>query len=227
VSVSLADLAELIQSRRSCRGFLDKPVPQELIEAVLAVAQRTASWCNSQPWQVIVTRDQATEAFRKALYEHAKSGAPGCPDFPFPREYRGIYLDRRRDAGFRLYEAVGIGRGDNEGRKAQSLENFRLFGAPHVAIISTDEALGTYGAIDCGGYVANFLLAARAAGIDTIPQAAIAHHSAFVRRYFGLGEDRGIVCGISFGYADPSHLANRVVTGRASVSESATTLIEG
>jgi hypothetical protein len=44
-------------------------------------------------------------------------------------------------------------RGDKAAYAKQALENYNFFGAPHVAIIHTDEALGIYGAIDCGAYV--------------------------------------------------------------------------
>jgi hypothetical protein len=74
----------------------------------------------------------------------------------FPREYRGAYLERRRACGFRLYEAVGVARGDREAYAKQGFENYRLFGAAHVAIVTSDEALGTYGAVDCGAYVNKF-----------------------------------------------------------------------
>jgi nitroreductase len=215
----LVRIEALLASRWSCRGFLPHAVPAATLHRVLAIAQRTASWCNSQPWQLVITQPAATERFRTALYAHAKSSAPAAPDFAFPQEYQGKYLERRRDAGFRLYNAVGIGRADNQAKVQQSLENFRFFGAPHVAVISTDSKLGPYGAVDCGAYVANFLLCAHAAGIATIPQAAIAHHSDFVRQYLEIPDDRLVVCGISFGYADPAHPANAVRTGRASVEE--------
>lgn len=217
--VKFCAVEELLGRRVSCRGFKLEPVPEDLLRSIAAIAQRTATWCNSQPWQVIITRGQATENFRNALYAHAAGGAKGATDFPFPREYRGVYLDRRRETGFQLYAAVGIPRDDRAKREQQGLENFRLFGAPHVAIITSDEALGVYGAVDCGAYVANFLLAAEAAGLGTIPQAALAHHSAFIRNHFGIGDDRRMVCGISFGYADPDHPANTVRTRRASVDD--------
>jgi nitroreductase len=88
-----------------------------------------------------------------------------------------------------------------------------------VAIITTDEALGTYGAVDCGAYVSTFLLAAQSLGVASIPQAALASHSKFVRDYFAIGEDRLVVCGISFGYEDRSHKANGFRTDRASLGE--------
>ena len=153
-------------------------------------AQRSASWCNAQPWQVIIASGEAKERVRKAIYAEAGSGAPEDTDFPFPREYKGVYLERRRESGFQLYNTLGIRRGDKGAYAKQALENYNFFGAPHVAIIHTDEPLGVYGAIDCGAYVSNFMLAAQALGLGTIPQAALARHSGLIRRHFDLADDR-------------------------------------
>jgi nitroreductase len=215
-------LEELLAQRFSCRAFRAEAVPRPIIERILKAAQRTASWCNSQPWQVVIASGEAKERFRKEIYATASSGAPDDGDFPFPREYRGVYLQRRRESGFQLYNSLGIPRGDKAGYARQALENFNFFGAPHVAIVHTDEALGVYGAIDCGGYVTSFMLAAQAFGVATIPQAALAFHSEVVRQHFGLGEDRRVVCGISFGYGDRDHRANSYRTSRAKVSDTVT-----
>jgi nitroreductase len=213
---------KLLAARYSCRAFKPEPVPRAIIERVLAAAQKTASWCNSQPWQVTVLSGSAAQTFADAMYKAASDGAPHAGDFPFPREYRGVYLERRRESGFQLYGALGIARGDKDAYRKQALENFRLFGAPHVAIITSDEALGVYGAVDCGGYVSNFMLAAQAAGLATIPQAALAGHSDVIREHLNLGEDRRVVCGISFGYPDAAHPANSYRARRANVSEAVT-----
>lgn len=215
-------LEELLGERYSVRAFLDQPVPNETIARVLTTAQRTASWCNSQPWQVVIASGAAKEEFRKLIYAAASAGGDHIGDFPFPREYRGVYLERRRESGFQLYNTLGIPKGDKAGYAKQALQNFNFFGAPHVAIIHTDEALGVYGAIDCGGYVNNFMLAAQALGLGTIPQAALAFHSELIRRHFGLGDDRRVVCGISFGYADHAHKVNSYRTSRASIPDTVT-----
>jgi len=209
----------LLAARYSCRAFKPEPVARVTIERVLAAAQKTASWCNSQPWQVGIFSGAAARSFGEDMYKAASERAPNVTDFPFPREYQGKYLDRRRESGFQLYNALGIPRGDKAAYNKQMLENFRFFGAPHVAIITTDEALGVYGAIDCGGYVSSFMLAAQAVGLATIPQAALAGHSDVVRRHLGVGADRRVVCGISFGYPDAAHLANSYRTNRAGIPE--------
>lgn len=210
---------KLLGARYSCRAFKPDPVPRATIERVLGAAQKTASWCNSQPWQVTIFSGDAARKFSEALYKAAIERTPPVTDFEFPREYNGVYQDRRRESGFQLYNALGIARGDKAAYGKQALENFRFFGAPHVAIITSDEALGIYGAVDCGGYVSNFVLAAQAAGIATIPQAALAGYSDVVRKHLGVGEDRRVVCGISFGYADAEHPANSYRTNRAAIPE--------
>jgi nitroreductase len=212
-------LEELLNERYSVRAFLPQPVPRETIDHVLQVAQRTASWCNSQPWQVVIASGDAKERFRTLIHAEAASGAPEKTDFPFPREYRGVYLNRRRESGFQLYNTLGIPRGDKVAYAKQALENYNFFGAPHVAIVHTDEPLGIYGAIDCGAYVSNFILAAQALGLGTIPQAALARHSGLIRKHFKLADDRRVVCGISFGYADHSHKVNSYRTSRAAIAD--------
>jgi len=215
-------LEELLSERFSCRAFRPDPVPRATIERILAAAQKTASWCNSQPWRLEIASGAATEKFRELMYGVASGGRPNSGDFPFPREYRGVYLERRRESGFQLYNSLGIPRGDKVSYAKQALENFNFFGAPHVAIVHTDEALGIYGAIDCGGYLMSFMLAAQALGVATIPQAALAFHSEVVRKHFGIGCDRRVVCGISFGYPDRAHKANSYRTSRAAIADAVT-----
>jgi len=170
-------LEHLLAARFSCRAFLPKPVPRATIERILTAAQKTASWCNSQPWRLEITSGDETAKFRELMYGTASGGGASSGHFPFPREYRGVYLERRRESGFQLYNSLGIPRGDKAGYARQALENFNFFGAPHVAIVHTDEALGVYGAIDCGLYLTSFMLAAEALGVATIPQAALAFHA--------------------------------------------------
>ncbi|WP_158971266.1 nitroreductase [Chachezhania sediminis] len=209
----------LLQERYSCRGFLSDPVPRATVDRILTLAQRTASWCNTQPWHVTILGGRAAQRFSKGITDWAAGGAAVVSDLPFPEAYEGKYLDRRRESGFRLYDSVGIPKGDRAASAKQALENFRLFGAPHVAIVTTDRKLGTYGAIDCGAYVSNFILAATALGLASIPQAAFAHHADFVRDHLNLPDDRLVVCGISFGFEDKTHPANGFRTRRAGIDE--------
>ena len=216
------DLEQVIRERYSCRKYLLRPVSRPTIGKILDLAQQTPSWCNCQPWHVLVVGGEGIERFRSQLYVHAAQGSPIKPDFPYPVRYEGVYRERRKVCGVQLYEALGIAREDKASAARQSLENFRFFGAPHVALITTDEALGVYGAVDCGLYVSNFMLAAQNLGVASIAQAALASYPDFIRGHFGLPPDRKFVCGISFGYADAEHPINSYRTERSPVSDAVT-----
>jgi len=212
-------LTDLLTTRYTCRSFLPAQVSRSTIQTILEVASLTPSWCNTQPWQVTITEGDATTRFAEALYAHARTeGRGGTPDFPFPAGYSGQYDLRRREVGSQLYESMGITRGDRAAADRQRMENFRFFGAPHIAIITSDRELGPYGAIDCGAFVSNFLLAACDRGVSTAPQAAPAAYASFIKKYFRLGDDRMVVCAISFGYADHNKGINRFRTSRSDIS---------
>ena len=218
---SFATLKGLLDRRFSCRGFRLDPVPRATIERVLDLVRQTPSWCNTQPWHVMITEGSATERLRSGLSAYAASHAMD-PDFAFPSRYAGVYQDRRRECGLALYDSVGIARGDRVSSARQAAKNFELFGAPHAAIITTEADLGVYGVLDCGLYVQTFLLAAESLGLGAIPQAALAAHAPFITDFFGLPENRRVVCGISFGWPDPLHPANGFRTTRAAVDETVT-----
>lgn len=215
-----AVLARLLNERHSCRGFKPDAVPRETIDAILTIAQRTASWCNAQPWQVHLFSAAATQRVREELPAYARTHEPR-PDLDWPAAYLGKYLERRRECGWQLYQATGVARGDREAGDRQRLENFRFFGAPHVGIVTTDAALGVYGAVDCGAYVSNFMLAAWSLGVASIAMAALASQSPFWRERLHLGDDRKVVCGLAFGYEDPQHPANAFRTSRAPLAQAA------
>ena len=211
-------LEELLDTRFSCRAFLDRRVDRATIGRVLRLAQRSPSWCNVQPWQVIVTEGQATERLRDAATDFAGTAAV-APDVPFPAQYEGVFQQRRRDCAWQLYDSVGIEKGDRAASAGQVAKNFEFFGAPHVAIITTEQALGTYGAIDCGLYLGYLLLAAHSVGLASIPQAALGAVSPVIREQFELPDERQVLFGVSFGYADESHPANRFRTTRAELDD--------
>lgn len=208
----------LLKARQSCRGFLPDTVPDKVIETIVRTAQLVPSWCNAQPWQVIVTRGAETEKFKVAMANVVATASINS-DIAFPVKYAGEYLARRRACGWQLYQAVGVEKGDRAGAAKQMLENYQLFGAPHLAVITTEADLGTYGAVDCGAFVTAFMLAAEALDVASIAQAAIAAYSDEVRAFFDIPAYRHIVCGISFGYRDHDHPANGFRTARASVDQ--------
>ncbi len=214
MSPKLKDFDELMNSRFSCRAFLTKEVDQKTIDQIIETAQKVPSWCNSQPWQVILLRQETRRLLSEKLVYSADQ-AFETPDIDFPKRYTGVYKTRRSTCGWQLYNAVGVQKGDREGASQQMAKNYEFFGAPNVAIITTPKDLGAYGVLDCGAFITAFTLAAAAIGISSIPQAAIAGRAPIVREVLNIEEDRDVLCAISFGFADKDNPANSFRTQRA------------
>lgn len=206
-------------NRHSCRRFLPDPLPPEQTQRLMQLAQRAPSDCNTQPWITYLVQGKRLEAFRDSLYRQAVAGFPTDSDIAPIERYEGILLERRRACGWGLYEAVGIRKGDRAASRTQALENFRFFGAPHVALITSEASMGERGVFDAGIYTGYFLLAAHSMGIGAIPQAAISHYSSYLRAELDIPKSHRIITAISFGREDDTHPANAFRTDRAPVEE--------
>ena len=207
-----------MDNRFSCRGFLKKEVEQKFIKQIVQVAQKVPSWCNSQPWEVTLLRPETRRLLSEKL-SLSSDQAFETPDIDFPKRYAGVYKTRRSICGWQLYNAVGVEKGDRKGASQQMAKNYEFFGAPHVAVITTPKDLGAYGVLDCGAFITAFTLAAAALGVASIPQAAIAGRAPIVREVLNIGEDRDVLCAISFGFADTDHPVNSFRTQRADLAE--------
>lgn len=212
----------LMRDRRSVRGFTNQPVAAELLKSIFATAQQAPSNCNVQPWVVHVVSGKSAEAVRKALHDHAKTGAKPNPDFALTGGYPGGYRTRQIDAAKALFAATGVAREDVTARTESFLRNFRFFDAPHAAFIYLPRWAGIREAADCGMYTQSLMLALTASGLASCAQGALGHYSDIVRAQLGVPDDLLLLYGVAFGYEDTAHPANAARTVRAALDESIT-----
>lgn len=210
---------EAIRTRRSVRGFLDRPVPQEILQRVFELAQQAPSNCNIQPWHAFVASGAARDRIRAALLERVTKGVPPNADFDYPGKFEGVYRRRQVECAAEMYGKMGIAREDSAGRLRAGLRNFELFDAPHIAFLGMPRTFGTAVALDVGAYMQTLMLAMTAHGIASCPQGSMRNYPDVVRAEFGIPEDIGILVGISFGYEDASVPANQTRTTRAALGE--------
>lgn len=218
--MTLADLHALLAARASVRAFAPTPLPRARLAAVFATAQRAASWCNIQPWRVVVTEPPATDRVRAALLAAARAGMPG-PELPFPLDYPEPYQGHRRACGGALYGAMGLARDDKAGRYDAWLRNFALFDAPHVAIVSVDRRLGPYALIDVGVWLGLLLAAAAADEVAACPMASAVAYPKALRAELPIGDDQQLLFGVALGTAADAP-ANACRTTRAPVDANVT-----
>ncbi len=211
------DLDETIRERRSVRGFLPKPVPREVIEEVLALAQHAPSNCNVQPWRVYIASGETREKLRAALVEAAMGGASSGA-MASVDDFRGGYRDKQVACAVELYGKMGIERGDKPGRLKAMLRNFEFFDAPHVAYVCMDKSFGIGVALDVGMYVQTLMLAMQSRGIGSCAQAALRAYPDLVAEQLGIPDEQQILCGLSFGYEDAAVPANQTRQPRDPIS---------
>lgn len=56
------DVFDAIETRRSIRRYLDKPIDDEKLQAVLEAVRMSPSWANFQCWRLIVVRNKDLRA---------------------------------------------------------------------------------------------------------------------------------------------------------------------
>lgn len=214
----VATLQDVAARRRSVRGFLSTPVPDAVLQSVLATAQRAPSWCNIQPWRIVLTRPDATAALGQRLQAAAQL-AGDQSEVPFITEYPEPYKQHRRACGLALYQAMAIARDDVAGRADAWLRNFRFFDAPHAMVVSCARALGPYAYVDVGVWLGYLLMAAQAAGLGTCPLASVATQPQVLRETLQIPDDETILFGIAMGWPDDHAPANQCRTERAALAD--------
>ncbi|MFS8976094.1 nitroreductase [Cupriavidus necator] len=211
-----------ILTRRSVRAFLDTPVPRETVEEILAVASRAPSGTNTQPWRVYVLSGEGKArlcADVLAAYEDPERDSKYMAEYPYyPREWADPYLARRRKVGWDLYGLLEISREDKARMHEQHARNFRFFDAPVGMIFTIDRIMEQGSWLDYGMFLQSIMVAARARGLDTCPQAAFTQFHKIIASHLLLPPEEMVVCGMSLGYADPEALENRLTTEREPVS---------
>ena len=224
---SAAAVDHAITSRMSVRAFTQQEVSRELITEILQVASRAPSGTNTQPWKVYVlqgaTRDALVEKVC-AAHEAIRANPEVAKQFTepydyYPAQWVSPYIDRRRENGWSLYGLLGIGKADKDRMHEQHQRNFKFFDAPIGLMFTIDPIMGRGSLLDYGMFIQNIMVAARARGLHTCPQAAWNGFHSIILPHIGAGEGEMLVCGMALGYADETDKVNTLVTPRVPVNE--------
>jgi nitroreductase len=213
---------EAILTRQSIRAFLPDPVPRATVEAILEVAARAPSGTNTQPWRVyVIAGEPKAELTRRILaaYDDPETLKAQTREYAYyPEKWVSPFLDRRRKVGWDLYGLLGIPKGDFERTHAQHGRNYTFFDAPVGLMFSIDRVLERGSLIDYGMFLQNVMIAARARGLDTCPQAAFLEFHRIIAQCVGMPDNEMLVCGMSLGWADPAAPVNTLQTVREPVA---------
>jgi len=213
---------EAVKTRRSVRGFLDKPVPQNIISEAFELAQLAPSNSNIQPWHVFVASGTTRDTIRELLISQFNNDIEQDFDFDYPSRFADPYHKRQIDCAVNMWTEMGITREDKIGRFNALLRNFQLFDAPHIAFFCMEKAFPATVAVDLGVYAQTLMLTFTSLGISSCAIGSMRTWSNIPREVFGYGDNLGILFGMAFGYEDPSVPANNVRMPRNPVADCVT-----
>jgi nitroreductase len=220
------NVSEAARTRRSIRGFLDKPVPAEVLRDVLETAARAPSGGNLQPWRLYALTGGPLARFRETM--RARLASNPSPDpleyHVYPKDLWEPHRSWRYRVGEQMYALVGIPREDKAARLRWFAHNYDFFGAPVALFCYIDKRMGPPQWSDLGMYLQTVMLLLRERGLDSCPQECWSMYNAVVRSFTNAPDEFMLFCGMAIGYADPAAPVNALETERAPLDEFTTFL---
>lgn len=214
---------DVVNGRRSIRGFKPDPVPRALIEEVLALAMRSPSSLNTQPWNFTVVTGEPLDRIRQGNTERNLAGVPHSREFRLGEDYGGVHRERQIEIAKQLFGAMDIAREDKAKRHDWVLRGFRQFDAPVSIVVTYDRVLlgSDIAPFDCGAVTTALVNAAWSRGLGCVINSQGIMQSPVVREHAGIPDDQVIQTCVAMGWPDDSFPANAVVSRRKPVSEAA------
>ena len=210
-------VSEAVLSRRSIRAFTSEPINNKVIHDLLALAARSPSGGNLQPWKIYVINNQSMKKFIEFQDNWNQPETPGYAIYP-----SGLtepYRTSRYQLGEAMYELLGIPREDKDARLQQVLRNFEFFGAPAAIFCFVDKQMGPPQWSDLGMFLQTFMLLAQEAGIDTCAQEAWAMKNDSVSEFVGSDKNDILFCGLAMGYKDEDAVINQLSSERRPIEQ--------
>ena len=208
------DALDCIKSRKSIRKFKSDPVDRETLLEIIKTAQRSPSYKNSQPWEVVIISGEEKNELSRILMGLLEENEGPKPDISEPTGWPSLIEERIKATLDKRSKLFGINLTDPENIIKSKKANFRFYGAPHAIFFYQDASLNEWSILDMGMFIQNVMLAANAKGLGTVPQAYLTDYSWEVKKFLGINDSKRLVLGMSIGYADLESNINSAMTDR-------------
>ncbi|TNF88829.1 MAG: nitroreductase [Gammaproteobacteria bacterium] len=212
---------DVVQGRRSIRGFKPDPVPKEVIHEVVALATRAPSSMNTQPWHLHVVSGEPLDRIRAGNTERNLAGVPASREIRMHGPYAGVHRERQKAIAGQLFEAMDIEWSDKERRQDWVLRGFRQFDAPVSIVVTFDAELtdNDIAIFDCGAVVNCLVNAAWSRGLGCVINGQGIMQSPVVREHARIPDNEVIMSCVAMGWPADNFPANDVVSTRRPVDE--------
>ena len=214
------NVTDAMNTRITARGFLDTPVPEDILSQILTTALRSPSGGNLQPWKVHVMTGESLAKFTKQASEMTLSGGMETPTHPpYPSPLWEPQRSWRYKLGEDMYAMLGIEKDNKMGRMVWLAQNAKFFEAPVGIIVTGNVKLEVPQYYDIGIWLQSVMLLAREAGLHTAPQGWWRSFNDLCHEHLDIDAGEEVLVGMGMGYGDPNAPVNALYADRASLSE--------
>jgi len=211
------ELKDAINTRKTTRGFTDKPVPKEILEEIVKQALRAPSWGNTQPWEFVIAGGDVFTEIKQAYLDKAEETP--SPDLPFPQQFPEFIRER---LPYARRQQPPDNRDPKEVLKERQVMGSRMYEAPAVIYILTDREMyeqdgrskDTYAIFDCGLIAQTIMLLAVEYGLGTVAAAQSVRCPEVLREKLEIPDSKVIVLGILIGYPDTENPQYKIYSDR-------------
>ena len=214
-------LEQILNRRKSCRAFLDRPVETHLLRKIITNAARAPSNGNLQPWQIYIVTGTALASLKQTTKKLVDDQVPlQTPEYQvYPKPLKDVYNTRRQEIGEDLYRALGVAREDKQKRRNQFAKNALMFNAPAAVFAYIDRSLSYGQWMDLGMYLQSVILLCEGHGLATCAQGYWTFFHETVRQTTAAPDDLMLACGIAIGFADQDASINKMRSSRVTVED--------
>lgn len=209
-------VSEALKTRITVRDFLNKPVPEDVLQNILESALRSPSGGNLQPWNIHVMQGETLTRFTDLAMERTLRGDQEEPTYrAYPSPLWEPHRTWRYKLGEDMYALLGIPREDKMGRLRWFAENARFFGAPVGIIITGDTRMEMPQHMDIGILLQSIMLLARENGLHTAPQGWWRNWTSVCHEILDIEDGQHVFVGMALGYGNPDAPVNDLYSDRA------------
>ncbi len=213
-------VTDALNSRITCRDFLDTPVHDDMLQRILSTAMRSPSGGNLQPWKLHVMTGETLAEFKKRASERTLAGKLEEPTYrPYPSPLWEPQRSWRYKLGEDMYSLIGIPRDNKMGRMVWLAQNAKFFEAPVGIIVTGNKGLEMPQYMDIGILLQSIMLLAREEGLHTAPQGWWRNWTSVSHELLDIPEEEEVLVGLSLGHGNPDAPVNNLYADRAGLDE--------
>ena len=208
-------------TRRSIRAYLDKPVPDKLLEDILVAARWAPSTRNMQSTLVYALSGEPFASFKDDLRKFSEDDVPVVSDVPMSLEWTPEQLARAEElmqtrTSWCAEEYKRMGQEPPPPPANPMVAGAAIFGAPLLLVLAFDKIISAaIASFDAGLFAMAITIAAEERGLGTCIATSVVRYSELVHKHIPGLEDKNVVASIAMGYPDPELPMNRFPRSRA------------